>query len=230
MCSEGEGGTFFFLHTVVFLWEVFFPPSSWTLLLWAGLVERGLWESGVMVDMDTHTFLSHNYLKMMTHLMTHSLFFLHSTQLVLISQYLNSLLLGKGKTLLRCRFWTYLAAFKDLSTSPQSQRRVNLLSWRGEKKNEGGGERKEDGERREPNIGTVFISLCGRLQRDERGQWRERRPFRTNTQGPAWHTHPDCRNLTQWCGGGGIFIFNKATLILGLTFYIVPFILKSIDS
>lgn len=66
---------FFLTHLFVFLWEVFFSPSSWTLLLWAGLVERGLWESGgVMVDMDTHTFLSHNYPKMMTHLMTHSLF------------------------------------------------------------------------------------------------------------------------------------------------------------
>lgn len=31
-------------------------------------------------------------------------------------------------------------------------------------------------------------------------------------------------------GGGGVFIFNKATLILGLTFYNIPFILESIDS
>lgn len=121
-------------------------------------------------------------------------------------------------------------SYEAISSSPphKKNRRVKVSAERRKKEGE-----RERGENREPNIGTVFISHCGRLQRDERGQWGERRPFRTNTLCPAWHrhthicTHTHCLTAAIWLNEKvGLFIFNKATLILGLTFYNVLFILE----
>lgn len=98
---------------------------------------------------------------------------------------------------------------------PRKPEESKFASLRKKKRKKEGRRGRRD--RREPNIGTVFISLCGRLQRDEWGQWRERRPFRTNTLGPAWHTHMHTHVHTAWLRQfdsmrGGVFIFKKATL------------------
>lgn len=143
--KEGRIKRFFFTYLSVFLWEVFSlnPP-----LVGRPCRQRERERDCGLADMDTHTFLCHNYLKDDD---SSAFLLLHLTQF--LSSILNSPLV------LNVQVRTYLAVIiKYLSTRPQSLRRVNLLP---------GGKKKE---REEPNIGTVFISLCGRLQRDERGQ------------------------------------------------------------
>lgn len=216
MCSKGEGGQdweerFFFFHTACFCGKFFFVLFfPWTLLLWAGLVERGLWDSGVMAD--THIPVPQLSDEDDSHDDSSAFLFLHLTQflswalrtqncLPLFSSWKRG---NKKKNLFTHRVVHIWQFWSILSTPPQRQRRVNLLPW--EKRTREGGKRKKG------NVESQILGLCSFRSvvdfKETSGTNEESADLSGQTHWAQRDTHthtlPHCCNLTQW-GGGNIY-------------------------